>query len=542
MAFLLHHLLAESAARNPAQMAVVGEEGSLRYGELDALSSQLAHQLRAAGVRSGDRVGLFMNKSAAEVAGLFAILKAGAAYVPIDPYAPPQRAAYILRNCAVRALITTTEKLSRLGGEFFDSAGLGGVVLMEEKAAPPPIEGKVPAASLAEVRATRPTMSPDVPVTDNHLAYILYTSGSTGEPKGVMISHLNSLTFVNWGYDTFRIQPTDRVSSHAPFHFDLSIFDLFCTIKAGGTVHLVPASVIAFPVELARWIAANEITVWYSVPSALIQLVERGHLNENTYEKLRLVLFAGEVFPIKYLRRLVQALPHPAYFNLYGPTDTNVCTYYQVRSEDIAPERTEPVSIGRACANTEVVAVNELMRPAGVAEVGELYVRGSTVMKGYWGRPQDTAQMLVANSLNPHYSDLRYRTGDLVRLMPDGNYQFVGRRDKMIKSRGYRIELGEIEAALYCHPDVKEAAVIALPDEEVGARIKAYVVAQDGLARAELERHCSQRLPRYMMPEWLEFRRELPKTSTGKIDKTSLEKESRNACNPTNPSSPSPRS
>jgi len=292
---------------------------------------------------------------------------------------------------------------------------------------------------------------------------------------------------------------------------------------------LVPYSAAAFPAEMGRWISDNFISIWYSVPSALIQLVEHGQLDQHNYDRLRTVLFAGEVFPIKYLRRLVEALPKPAYYNLYGPTETNVCTYYQVQSSDLEAGRTQPVSIGKACANTEVVAINDHGVPAKMGEEGELHVRSGTVMKGYWGRPQDTAKVVVPHFLNPEYADVLYRTGDIVRPMADGNYEYVGRRDKMIKSRGYRIELGEIEAALYAHTEVLEAAVIAIPDEKIGARIKAYVVVQDGLSRADLEKFCSLRLPRYMMPEVLEMRSELPKTSTGKIDKTTLERESATA-------------
>lgn len=536
MAFLLHQLLTESAQRNPSQTAVVGSEGALTYGELESLSNQIAHQLRADGVCPGDRVGLLVNKTANAVASLLAIQKAGAAYVPVDPHAPSRRAAYVLQNCEVRSLVTTREKIAKLPREFFNGSRPQSVILMEEGPCPPPeTASRFRTADLGQVRATQPSSPPDVPITDNSLAYILYTSGSTGEPKGVMISHLNSLTFVNWCYDTFNVRPTDRVSSHAPLHFDLSVFDLFCTLKAGGTIYLVPNTVLAFPPELARWIAQSGITIWYSVPSALIQLLEHGQLENNDYRNLRIVLFAGEVFPIKYLRRLVQALPHPAYFNLYGPTETNVCTYYQVQPSDLDPQRTESISIGKACGNTEVVAVNDRLQPVSIGEEGELYVRSSTVMKGYWGRPNDTAKVKVPNFLNPHYPEVLYRTGDIVRLLPDGNHQYLGRKDKMIKSRGYRIELGEIEAALYTHSGVKEVAVIAVPDDQVGARIKAYVVAEDGVSRAEVERICGQRLPRYMVPEWFEFRAELPKTSTGKVDKTLLEKENTSVCSPKNP-------
>lgn len=528
MPFLLHQLLTESAERNPSQTAVVGPGGSLTYEQLERLSNQIAYQLREDGVRPGDRVGLLLDKRVEGVAALLGIQKAGAAYVPVDPFSPPLRAAYILSNCAVRALVSASHKISKMPAEFLSSTSLESLILMNDAAAAaaPDLPARLRISTLDQVRATQPDSHLDVPITDNYLAYILYTSGSTGEPKGVMISHLNSLTFVSWCYDTFGVRPEDRVSSHAPFHFDLSVFDLYCTLKAGATICLVPYSAAAFPAELARWISDNAISVWYSVPSALIQLVEHGQLNQHSYDRLRTVLFAGEVFPIKYLRRLVEALPKLNYYNLYGPTETNVCTYYQVQPCDLDEARTRPVSIGKACANTEVVAINDCGEVATVDEEGELHVRSGTVMKGYWGRPQDTAKVVVPHFLNPEYSDVLYRTGDIVRLMPDGNYEYIGRRDKMIKSRGYRIELGEIEAALYAHSDVLEAAVIAVPDEKIGARIKAFVVVQDGLSRADLEKFCSLRLPSYMMPEVLEMRSQLPKTSTGKIDKTTLERES----------------
>jgi len=527
MAFLLNQLLTESTQRQPDQAAVVSPEATLTYAELDSLSNQIANQLLEDGVRTGDRVGIFLPKSTYSVAALFGIQKAGAAYVPIDPNSPSQRAAYILRNCDIRGLVTNSEKLATLPEDFFHAGTVRSILLTDntskEAIGQRAEHGHV--SSWAEMRANRPGTNPCVPVIDNDLAYILYTSGSTGEPKGVAISHLNSLTFVNWCFDEFGVKPSDKVSSHAPFHFDLSIFDIFCTIKAGATIYLVPNEILAFPVLLARWIAEQGITIWYSVPSALIQLVERGRLETHNYDRLRTLLFAGEVFPIKYLRQLIQAIPHPSYYNLYGPTETNVCTYYQVKASDLATERTEPVPIGRACANTAVVAVDDQGKPVEPHGEGELYVRSSTVMKGYWGRPDATAKVVLPNFLNDRFSDVIYKTGDIVRLLPNGDYQYLGRRDKMIKSRGYRIELGEIEAALYAHPEVIEAAAVAVPDEKIGARIVAYVVSSNGLEPKELENHCKDRLPRYMMPEKFEFRSGLPKTSTGKIDKVSLEKE-----------------
>jgi acyl-coenzyme A synthetase/AMP-(fatty) acid ligase len=341
-----------------------------------------------------------------------------------------------------------------------------------------------------------------------------------------MISHRASLTFVNWASECFDLRPSDRVSNHAPLHFDLSTFDIFAAVKAGATMVPVPEELSVFPMNMADFIERQGITTWYSVPSVLTRLVLHSELGTRDFSSLRQILFAGEVFPTKYLRQLMAAIPHAGYFNLYGPTETNVCTFYQVG--ELPPGGDEPIPIGRACANTEVFAVNERSELAGTDEVGELYVRGPSLMKGYWAMPERSAEALVPNPLgSPRWAERVYRTGDLVTRTAEGDYRFVGRRDSMVKSRGYRIELGEIETALYAHPDVQEAAVLAIPDDEIGNVIHAVVVTRAAapLSAAQLQRYCGERIPRYMIPSAIHFRDALPKTSTGKVDKPALLRE-----------------
>jgi amino acid adenylation domain-containing protein len=523
MAYLLPQLLTSSAARDPDHEAVVFKDQRLSYGELERASNQLARALRGLGVRRGDRVGIYLAKSPASLVSIYGILKTGAAYVPIDPGAPTRRLAYIVGNCGIRCLITSNDRLGRLRQAFPEPAALETLLVADWDA---PREAAAPAG--ARLVAWSPALAAEsdaaVPLEgiDTDLAYILYTSGSTGEPKGVMLSHRNALTFVDWARERFAVTAADRLSSHAPLHFDLSIFDVFVAAAAGATLVLVPAETTLFPLPQAQLMAEARITVWYSVPSALILMLTHLDLRELPLDQLRLILFAGEVFPVKYLRQLHEALPRARLANLYGPTETNVCTYYEV--EDVPADRTEPFPIGRACENTEVFALDEAGRLCGVGEVGELYVRGLTVMQGYWGRPEDTARVLAQNPLQPHFTDLVYRTGDLVKLDASGDYLFLGRRDNQIKSRGFRIELGEIETALYNHPAVREAAAVAIPDEQIGNRIHAYVALHEaGAATAsDLERHCIAALPRYMVPEQITLRPTLPKTSTGKIDRRGL--------------------
>ncbi|MBX5491282.1 MAG: amino acid adenylation domain-containing protein [Chloroflexi bacterium] len=523
MAYLLPQLLAQSAARAPEAIALRADGAQLTYGELEARSNQLARALAAEGVRRGDRVGIYLRKSPAAVIGIYAALKLGAVYVPIDPAAPGPRAGYIIGNCGIRALVTTSDRLGRLRQGVPEGATLDALMVADwdgrRELAAPAGARLVAWDTALSAHSAEPF---DSGAIDTDLAYILYTSGSTGEPKGVMLSHRNALTFVEWCLARFGVGPDDRLTSHAPFHFDLSVFDLYVAAAAGATLVLISEEAKLFARPQAELIRDERISVWYSVPSALVLLLTQLDLREYA-ASLRLVLFAGEVFPTKYLRQLRAAVPQARLFNLYGPTETNVCTYYEVR--DLPPERTEPIPIGRACENTEVFALDEQGRLCGVGEVGELYCRGSTVMQGYWGRPEDTARVLIQNPLQPHFRDPVYRTGDLVRLNPDGDYEFLGRRDNQIKSRGFRIELGEIETALYNHPAVREAVAYAVPDEQITNRIYAAVALHAGatVTPAELERHCIAALPRYMVPERIVVQPALPKTSTGKLDRRALQ-------------------
>ncbi len=522
MIYLLQHLLMNAAQKYPEKEAVIFQNESISYQELDTLTNQLANFLIERGVRAGDRVGVYLAKSIPAIVSILAVLKAGAAYVPLDPKAPATRIAYIIRNCGIRCLVTSSQKIASVVDMFTGESPLETIVLADTSPLPPNLE--MPRLFLwQEVLETDKTFRQKNNIIETDLAYILYTSGSTGEPKGVMISHLNAFTFLKWVQSTFKIRVEDRLSNHAPLHFDLSILDIFGAFQAGATLVLVPDIISTFPVRLADWIEENRISIWYSVPSVLTMLVLHGELERHRFPALRTILFAGEVFPTKYLRRLMELIPHAEFYNLYGPTETNVITYYKV--SNIPPEQTRPIPIGKACENMAVFALNDEGRVVSCpGEEGELYARGSCVAKGYWGDPVKTRKNFVNNPLQSNFPEIVYRTGDIVTLDEEGNYIYKGRRDHMIKSRGYRIELGEIETVLYSHSDVKEAAVIAIPDDLIGHRIYAYLVPHDGkkLSAADLRLFCGNRLPAYMIPEKFEFRRSLPKTSTGKIDKPTL--------------------
>lgn len=514
MQYLLHHYLRDSARTRPNAVALVDGDRSLTFKELDEQSNSVASRLIELGVSRGDRVGIFLPKSADGVIAIYATMKAGAAYVPIDPSAPETRVAYIADNCNIRHVISSESKRG-VWAALFD-AGVEHVIALDTD------DTNAPGGPTIHYRSWALSAgAPNDPGTiDQDLAYILYTSGSTGDPKGVMLSHRNCRAFVEWMVDEYSVTSDDRLSSHAPFHFDLSTFDLFGAGLAGAPVYLVPKRATIFPVEIARFIDENEISVWYSVPSVLTMLTDRAGLERGALPSLRTILFAGEVFPTKYLSRIMHQLPHVEFANLFGPTETNVCTAYTLAEPP--DEDDPPVSIGKAITNVETFVVDDNDRIVERGEVGELLVRGPTVMNGYWGDPDRTSTRLVPSPIATHLENPVHRTGDLVQEMADGNYRFLGRSDDQIKSRGYRIELGDIEAALVAHPSVLEAAALAIPDEFISNRIVAHISVNGEVDIREVKAFCEARIQKYMVPETFTIVEELPKTSTGKLDRQAL--------------------
>jgi amino acid adenylation domain-containing protein len=526
MIYRLSHLLHGSASLWPEKTAVVENGRELGYGELLSASRRLATTLAALGVGPQDRVGIYLPKSTHAVTAIFAALECGAVYVPIDPASPPKRAAYIVRDCEARCLVTNKQRFVPLMAEL-EADGLKAPPVIVVDATTPELEvlrQGPPAVSSglftwADAEAAPEMASPfDGPETD--LAYILYTSGSTGAPKGVMISHQAALSFIRWTKRQFEIDQDDVVTSHAPFHFDLSIFDVFTSISSGATVVLIPEYLTGFAMDVVRLIREQGVTTWYSVPSALVLLMTKGKLLEDPPPTLRLILFAGEVFPPKYLRML-RAGVSARMFNLYGPTETNVCTFYEVVDP---PSAEVPIPIGRAINNYEVFAVDDLGQQVDPGGTGQLMARGPGLMTGYWGRPDLTSKAIIQNPLHDLWHDPVCATGDLVQPHEDGDFRFVGRQDHMVKVRGYRVELGEVEATLLSHEAVHEAAAGVI-GEGPDASLRAWVSVKDGHAAgsAELLEHCRARVAKYMIPEWVEVLSSLPRTSNGKIDRQGLQ-------------------
>lgn len=498
---LLHELLENSTRQFSDRIAVVEPNvARVSYADFNRLADVICETLRANGVGPGDRVGIHLAKSIASLASIFGILKCGAAYVPVDSTAPAARNGFIFTDCAVRFVIsrdpdgTGLETKNAIQHPFGSSDRfLSDLVL-------------VPGASDGAADAIADT---------SNLAYILYTSGSTGKPKGVMLTHENALAFVDWCSDAFAPSENDLFSSHAPFHFDLSILDIYLSIKHGAGLVLIGEAAGRQPKTLASLISEERISVWYSTPSILRLLLDVKDIDQFDHSSLRIVFFAGEVFPIKHLRALIDLWPEPDYYNLYGPTETNVSTYFKVPTP-LPDECNEAMPIGAVCSGDQAIVVDEQDREVPVGEEGELYVSGPSVTSGYWNLPERNAVAFFVDGAGTKW----YKTGDVVREDADGNYIYVSRRDRMIKRHGYRVELGEIEAALYRHESITEAAVIAIPDQDGGVMVKAFInwIGDERFSIIKLKRFCVENLPAYMVPDRFSAQPELPKTSTDKID------------------------
>lgn len=498
----LRDLIGSAMGRFEGRTALWALDGSsASYAELDHESHGFEETLTTF-LHPLDRVGICLPKSFASVAAIFGTIRAGGCYLPIDHDAPASRNAFILSDAGARALVTTSAFAEALAGSL-PPLSVSNIHIFGEDLRLLTWEAKLDAG---------------IP---NDLAYILYTSGSTGRPKGVMITQDNALCFIEWAAQEFGIRETDVISSIAPFHFDLSVFDLYASMLCGASVVLIDANASKNPMLLAEAVGRFGMTVWYATPTTLKLLLRFGRLERHPADSLRLVLFAGEVFPIGPLNELRTRWPQAHFANLYGPTETNVCTFHHLPSE-VETDRMEPYPIGIPCP----FAACFIDSPSGILPSapgleGELLVGGRSVMAGYLNNPERNVETLLL-----HHDDRIYRTGDLVRVDEKGCLHYVSRKDRMVKRNGYRIELGEIEAALHRHPDISEAGVIRAENqaEQPDTRIVGYYGTRSGQAIAllELQDFLSRELPSYMLPDRLVHLHEMPRTSSHKIDYPAL--------------------
>lgn len=491
---LLSDWLRRTAAATPDSAAIAEEDRVTSFCELFEQSTALALRFVEHGIQKQDRIALVLPKTTDAIVSVFASLLAGAVFVPIHPQWPKERIEATLADCAARLVIEGDNERKNLPPRITDRKTGASIAWL----APPASTGTVLEDSLPRADAGDP-------------AFILFTSGSTGRPKGVVLSHRAVSAFVKWSAREFQIGSADRIACPSPLSFDLSTFDIFNMALRGATCVLVPSHIAWMPRFLVQFVRQARITCWYSVPSILAGMLQEGRLAEQEYPGLRVVLFAGEVFAGPMVARLQAAIPRAICANLYGPTETNVVTWYRVPRDF---DGSHPLPIGCPCPYATVMVD---------APTGELLAGGDSLMSGYWGRSEDTQRSFVTLEGKRYY-----RTGDRVSLAPDGNYLFLGRLDRQVKRRGFRIELGEIEAALVRQKDILEAAAVAAEsnaiDGQKGTTITAFVRTRAAAAvtLVEAKAHCAQTLPPYMVPDRIVFLNTMPKGSRGKIDYIAL--------------------
>jgi len=516
----LSHLLLHAADVHPDRPAVWSTTGELTYADLCDRSMCLASALVDCGIEPGDRVMIALPKDVALPIAIFGTLLAGGAYVPIDYLTPPARAHLIAADAEPVAVISGARSLRAmlLGDASPVTDGPSDKIPMLHWLgrgwfdADRPSEREPVSVSLSQLTQVSQLHSP-VEVPAWSLAYILYTSGSTGRPKGVAHTNASALAFVRWAVDAVGIKETDVVSQHASASFDLSVFDFFGAAMAAARLALVPASTFGQVANLCRFIISTGVTVWYSVPSALLRASAVESLAALRDSALRQVIFAGEEIPVSLLRVLWRHLPPSCRVaNWYGPTETNVCTFHDLTALDVDGEG--PIPIGRPCP----YATTTLTGQDGVVSdgtAGELLVASDTLMSGYWKLPDATSRRFSVRPGGRTY----YATGDLVSRDDVRGLTFRGRVDRQLKVRGHRVQPEEVEHVLEQRAEIGEAAVVKHRRGEVEV-LAAVVSPADGgtLEPAAAIEHCSRFLPPYMVPDIILAVAELPRGSRGKAD------------------------
>jgi amino acid adenylation domain-containing protein len=512
----LHRMVDDAAMRRPEGDAVRCDGASLSWSDLARRRNGLARLLLDLGVGRGDRVAVLLGKSLDVPAAFYGVLAAGAGLVPIDPKSPVEQIARILRATGATRLVTEPGRRRTVADLHSEGVELFHVVGLEPGDASP-----IPATPWSAVEELASDDAPSVDVGGLDTSYILHTSGSTGEPKLIRHTHASALAFVEWAADEYEIAADDRLSNHSSHHTCFATFDYYAAARAAATTVILTPAAMLMPSSLAQLVERERITVWYSVPTALVQLLLRGNLDERDLGALRWVLFAGENFPEKHLRALQRQLPGARLSHVYGSTEVNVCTYYHLPESDPAPS---PLPIGRPCSNAGALVVDDALEEVARGGTGELLIKGSTVMSGYWGDPDRNRGALVRRPAPGGFDDVYFRTGDRVRTLPDGNLAFAGRADLQVKVRGYRVELEEVENALLGLEPVQEAAAYAVPDGEGSSAIRAAVVVdpKSDLAQKSLLDGLRASLPLYAVPTEIEILSTLPRTPTGKVDRKKL--------------------
>ena len=508
---LIHELFALQVERTPSAVAVVCEGHSLTYAELDNRANQLARHLRHCGIGPDRLVGICVERSLEMVVGLLGILKAGGAYVPLDPAYPAERLSYILEQSNPPVLLIQEQFRSVVPHTSAE------VISLDRDWT------EISKQSVCAVEEGSPCLGP------HQLAYVIFTSGSTGRPKGVMVEHGNVWRLFSTTAQWFEFNPHDVWTLFHSFAFDFSVWELWGALLFGGRLVVVPYLKTRSPEEFYRLVCAERVTVLNQTPSAFGQLIDAQAHSSESRHSLRVVIFGGEALELRTLRPWVQRnrIGRPQLVNMYGITETTVhVTYRPLTGEEIGSDRSSP--IGNPIPDLQAHLLDQCQQPVAVGTTGELYIGGAGVARGYLSRPDLTAERFVADPFSKEPNARLYKTGDLGRRREDGTIEYLGRNDHQVKIRGFRIELGEIEAQIVCHPEVKEAVVVAREDVPGEKRLVAYVIPRERDVETTvptaqvLRARLSEVLPDYMVPSAFVPLERFPLTSNGKLDRRAL--------------------
>jgi amino acid adenylation domain-containing protein len=509
-------MIDEAALGRPEAPAIRYDGATLSYGELTRRAGRLARVLLKTGLQPRHRVAVLLGRGPDVPVAFYGVLASGGVLVPIDPRSPAEQVVRILRATGATHLVSEPSKEALVRQVLAACPEVSVAIGLEIDDATD--RRWVPWAAIAD--ETDDTL-PDVALIELDPAYILHTSGSTGIPKLILHTHHSAMSFVDWAVMEYSLTSDDRLSNHSSHHTCFATFDYYAAARAGATTVIPTSAELMMPASLAARLEEERVSVWYSVPTALVQLLLRGGLETRDLSSLRWVLFAGETFPDKHLRQIMEQLPAARFSHVYGSTETNVCTYYHLPPAD---ELRGPLPIGVACSNSATLVVDDELQPVPDGEVGELLIRGSTVMSGYWGEPERNHEVLVRMPFAGQLEELYFRTGDRVRALGDGKLAFVARADLQVKVRGFRVELEEIESALLSLGQVEEAAAYTVPDGEGSSVISSAVVVGDAgpATRQEILTGLKKILPAHAIPATITLLQSLPRTPTGKVDRNAL--------------------
>ena len=516
MIYNLSQILERTAELFPEKDAFKCLDDSISYEALDAKANQLASYLLEQGVRKEDRIGICMNRCLDSSVAIYGILRAGCVFVAIDPFLPLSRKLMIMRDCGIEHLVTTSTQSLKIKPILEEATFLKSIVGLT-------FPEKANAVSWESI-FSRPLHNWSPPhILEEDLASILYTSGSTGVPKGIMHSHHSLLSLAKLEANLHSSTHEDRIGNFAPLHFDQSLFGYFSGPLVGATTIIFPDSYVKLPASLSTLAEKEKITLWFSVPLILMQVLQYGSLENKDFSSLRWVRFGGEVFPVNHLRELMLQWPHVKFINSYGPSEIARCTYYILEKP---PATDDPIPLGTVWGNTEYKIVDDKDQEVTLGGQGELLVRTATRMVGYWNNETLTEKAFFRFKAAPGHEHIYYRTGDLVKENERNELMFLGRIDRQIKLRGYRIELDEIESVLVKHEQVNEAAVIVVNRTGKDREIEAVVRLYDGanVEASGLIGHCSGSLPSYAVPQTVHIINDFPRTGTGKIDRNEITK------------------